>query len=137
MQPSGTGEDPLQRLFHLLQDWRSLTLTETNLIHAADWQRLEQLQVQKTHLQKLIAESEAAFANSANYSAAEKTKSKARLREITTELVALETQNRALLADHLSRTDAQLKEANRTISSLRGIQNTYGKSHPSFWQAYS
>jgi hypothetical protein len=137
MQQSRSRNSALEQLFRLLEDWRAFTLAETNLITCSDWPGLEELQSKKANLQAVIEQAETAWLTLPNVSEAEKSQVKVNLRKIASELVALETHNRELLSEHLAHTDSELKNSSKTISSLRNLQNAYGRSGQSFWQAYS
>jgi hypothetical protein len=137
MQQSGSGDSALEQLFHLLEDWRSLTHTETSLIRSGEWERLEELQQKKAQLQVLIETSEMAWLNAKTTTTEAKSNGKIKLRETASDLLVLERKNRELLSEQLSRIDSELKSSSKTISSLRNVQHAYAKAGPSFWQAYS
>lgn len=120
-----------------LCDWKRLTLAEAQAIQAEDWDRLQQLQTQKVALQKSIEDSEYSLFQSSFLTKRQKDDERARIKETANELLALEQKNQDALAKRMAETDAELKDSNRTISSLRYIQQAYGKGGRSFWQAYS
>lgn len=120
-----------------LDDWRSLTLAEGKAIQTENWERLKQLQIQKVALQKSIEDSERSLFQSSSLTELQKSEERIRIKEIVNELLALEQKNQDVLTKRMAETDVELKDSNRTISSLRYIQKAYGKGGRSFWQAYS
>ena len=127
----------LQDLAKVLTEWKDLTLAENEKIVASDWQGLEDLQLRKADLQRLIEKLEVAFSQCQGLSDEKKASARRRLKQIASELLALERKNEAILSERLAEADRQLKNSSKTIQSLRHVQKAYGNSRLSFWQAYS
>ena len=124
-------------LHKVLTEWRTLTLAENEKIEASDWEGLDGLQLRKANLQRLIENLEVAFSRSEGISEEKKSLEKRRLKQIASELLALERKNEAILSERLAEADRQLKSSSKTIQSLRHVQKAYGNNRLSFWQAYS
>jgi hypothetical protein len=137
MRSAGSADSHLQSLFSLLDEWKSLTLAETESIQAEDWKTLDSLQSRKSSLQPLIEELESKFFSSSEVSPEAKSAQRERLKRFAVELSEMEVGNRDMLSHHISRADKEIKDSNRSISSLRHVQQAYGTSSRSFWQTYS
>ena len=127
----------LQDLDKVLTEWKDLTLAENEMIVASDWDGLEDLQLRKANLQRLIEKLEVAFSKNESISDQKKATERRRLKQIASELLALERKNEAILSERLAEADRQLKDSSKSIQSLRHVQKAYGNSRLSFWQAYS
>ena len=137
MNSFGSNDSSSDVLFGLLEDWRALTLAETTSIDSCDWDGLAELHSKKLELQSLIEQAETKFFNNENITPERKSTEKKRLREFAAELLGLEEKNRATLAEGMALADSQLKVSNKSIRSLRNVQQAYGGADRSFWQAYS
>lgn len=120
-----------------LDEWRALTVAELESIEGGDWKTLEEIQSKKALLRQDIEELESAFSSSPTMPQDRKEAERKRLRQIATELLALEKKNEAVLSERIVEADRELKHSNKTIQSLRHVQKAYGSGRPSFWQAYS
>jgi hypothetical protein len=132
-----TSDSSAENLHRLLEDWRALTLAETASIKVGDWNGLEELHAKKLVLQQLIEESEARFSSNESISLEKRSAVKQQLRQVASQLLSLEEKNRTALSEQMAQADTQLKLSNKAISSLRHVQQAYGVSDRSFWQAYS
>jgi hypothetical protein len=137
MNSNQTNEPSAEQLHRLLEDWRALTFAETVSIRASDWNGLEELHAKKLVLQQLIEDSEAKFSHNENIPLEKRSAVKQQLRQVASQLLALEEKNRTALSEQMAQADTQLKLSNKAISSLRHVQQAYGVSDRSFWQAYS
>jgi hypothetical protein len=135
--PESNQADSSAELFRLLEEWRTLTTAEAKAIELEDWDILHELQDVKNKLQASIVASETAFFQNPALPDATKETERNRLKLTTAELMLLEQQNQIVLTRRIAETDLELKESNKAISSLKFIQQAYGKSGSSFWQAYS
>ncbi|MCF7762508.1 MAG: hypothetical protein K9N62_02430 [Verrucomicrobia bacterium] len=124
-------------LFQLLEEWRTLTTAESRAIELENWDALHELQSVKNELQASIVAAETTFFQNPALPDDAKEAERQRLKRTTAELMLLEKQNQTVLTTRIAETDLELKESNKTISSLKFIQQAYGKSGNSFWQAYS
>ena len=127
-------EVSIRALSQLLEQWRRLTLAETNAITTSGWEALKTLQEEKLLLQPLIERVESMLFPAASEPESEEKK---RLREDVQDLLRLEQDNRKLLANFIADADAQLKRSNKIIQSLRFVQRAYGDRSRSFWHSYS
>lgn len=132
-----TAEQALLALEQLLREWKSLTVEERRLIDSDDWNSLEDLHDKKALFQRLIQEAENSLFRGDMLSSERKAFEKTRLRRWIEELLRMESDNGELLAQKLSRADSQLKVSEKTIRSLRHVQQAYGVGMRSFWHAYS
>jgi len=137
MDSSRETGDLCRELHALLAQWKKLTLAETELIQSGDWSALEQLQAKKTSLKQTIEKIETEFSKSQVIPEEKKNQERKRLKQLATELLALEKQNEAILAERITEADRELKHSNKTIQSLRHVQKAYGSGKSFFWQAYS
>lgn len=124
-------------LHALLAQWKKLTLAENELIRANDWSALEQLQSKKASLQQSIEKLEEQFSQSPLIPEERKRQERKHLKQVATELLALERNNEAILSERIAEADRELKSSNKTIQSLRHVQKAYGSGKSFFWQAYS
>jgi hypothetical protein len=130
-------EHVLRDLYDLLEGWKNLTLAETASIHSDDWRGLENLRAKKNGLQHLIAEHEAHLFHTDNLLSEKHAVQKKRFRQLAEELSNMEAKNCELITQKMALADRQLKLSDKTIRSLRHIQQAYGTNSRSFWQAYS
>lgn len=130
-------EEALAELLELLEEWRALTHSESEAITGSDWELLQKIQTKKGFLQEQIASSERKLFQRDSRSEQRNSTEKARLKEVTAQLLKMEEENRRSLASLMEQADQQLKASDKTVRSLRGVQSAYGTQHPSFWQAYS
>lgn len=132
-----TAELALLALEQLLSEWKSLTEEERRSIDSDDWSGLEDLQEKKSLFQRLIQDAENCLFCGEMLSSERKALEKERLRRWIEELVKMESDNAELLARKLLSADRQLKHSEKTIRSLRHVQQAYGVGMRSFWHAYS
>ena len=137
MHSTQTNDSSAEGLHRLLEDWRALTLAEAASIKVGDWNGLEELHAKKLVLQHLIEDSQARFSSNESISLEKRAAVKQQLKQIASQLLALEEKNRTTLSEQMAQADTQLKISNKAISSLRHVQQAYGVSDRSFWQAYS
>ncbi|MEK9136985.1 MAG: hypothetical protein AAB393_07675 [Bacteroidota bacterium] len=138
MQPTNDSQSASETLSRLLDEWKKLTEAEKESIALEDWEGLENLQSKKVVFQRLIEDAEhSLFEGEASSCAESKEAAKRHFKRFTEELLQLEEANREFLAQKLATADAQRQRFDKTIRSLRHVQQAYGVGSRSFWHAYS
>lgn len=121
------------QLLDLYQQWRALTQAETVAIQEGNWGKLLETQEQKKALQDRIdavemeAKRETEFQDRADSG----------LKETLHELILLEQQNAAALADRQQELQFEQQQINRSRGNLRQLQKAYSGAVGAVWQSYS
>ncbi len=130
-------DSALRRIEDLLEEWRILTEAESAAINSENWSELEILHEKKAAGQVLIEKAEFALVQDETLSVSAREDVKKRFRSRIESLIQLEGNNRDLLARKMAQAEVQLKVSDRTMRSLRHVQQAYGVGSRSFWHSYS
>jgi hypothetical protein len=116
-------------ILHYLQEWGSLTEAESQCIQAENWEGLSGIHQEKKAIQQAIQRHD-------RENPSHKPEPP-EIKDFASRLCLLEEQNRKALEVIMDSVESRLKTSDRTIRSLRNVQQAYGASSSSFWQSYS
>lgn len=127
-----------QKLQELYEHWRQASGAERQAILAGSWQEMSRLQQEKNDLKRRIVATTEEWQNRWSLTGETRADYEERFRPVVDELISLEAHNLSLLASKRAELQQQLAATNRTISTLRGVQRSYGEmAATSAWASYS
>jgi hypothetical protein len=121
------------QLLELYHQWRALTQAETLAIQEGNWGKLLETQEQKKSLQNRIDTVEMEAKRETEF----QDKAGTGLKETLHELILLEQQNAAALADRQQELEFEQQQMDRSRGNLRQLQKAYSGSVGAVWQSYS
>ncbi len=113
----------------LLREWSRLTRAETAAIAAQDWEALRGHQEEKPALQQRLDQ---VLSTPSDTPAAPQA-----VRQLASELYALEHENRTQLAAEIRKVKDQLTTEDRSIHTLGQVRKAYAGTSHSSWETYS
>ena len=124
-------------LFSLYEQWRRLSLAESEGIQRADWAEVTRCQNAKSALQaRIIVATDALKAEQSGLHC-DPRETESSIRTVVSRLMELESQNSGLLAQQRVRAEGEQAGANQTAQNLRQLSRAYGQPHQTGWQNYS
>jgi hypothetical protein len=124
-------------LMSVLAEWRRLTEREAQAILNDDWKSVAEQQQHKLQLHEQITRARELAGAARTTGTMGGGGSEDKLKEVVTELVALETRNRDVLNAKRQSRQAECARVNETVRNLRGVRRTYGGIQSHRWDSYS
>lgn len=126
-----------EHLFSLYEQWRRLSLAESDAIQRGDWLEVRRCQNTKHTLQeRIVVATDALKAEQVGLHTSP-AETESAIRTVVSRLMELESQNSRQLADQRARGETERSGAARATQNLRQINRAYGQPHASGWQNYS
>ena len=111
------------RILELLEDWHSLTTTESEAIAALDWPKLDRCHTEKQRLMNELSRDAEVTSGS--------------IQERVNEIIALERQNERDLAAARTTLEWERSVIDRTTRTVRQLSHAYGNQSGPNWHSYS
>lgn len=124
-------------LFSLYEQWRRLSLAESEGIQRGDWAEVTRCQNAKHALQERIVAATDALKEEQTGLHCDRRETESAIRTVVSRLMELESQNSRQLAQQRARADAEQAGADKATQSLRQVNRAYGQPRQTGWQNYS
>jgi hypothetical protein len=124
-------------LFSLYEQWRRLSMAESEGIQRADWTEVKRCQNAKHALQeRIVTATDALKAEQAELHC-QPQETESAIRTVVSRLMELEGQNSRHLSQQRARAEAEQAEAEQAKKNLRQVGRAYRPPRQSGWQNYS
>ncbi len=124
-------------LFSLYEQWRRLSLAESDGIQRADWAEVTRCQNAKHALQERIVTATDALKAEQAALGRDPQEAESAVRTVVSRLMELESQNARQLTRQRARAEAEQASFDQSSQNLRQLSRTYGGSRTTGWQSYS
>lgn len=124
-------------LFSLYEQWRRLSMAESEGIQRADWTEVKRCQNAKYALQeRIVTATDALKADQSGLACLPK-ETESAIRTVVSRLMELEGQNSRQLSQQRARAEAEQAEADQAGQNLKQVGRAYRPPRQSGWQNYS
>lgn len=124
-------------LFSLYEQWRRLSLAESEGIERADWSEVTRCQNAKHALQERIVAATDALKTEQLALCCDPRETESAIRTVVSRLMELESQNSRQLAQQRVRAEGEQAGADQAAQQLRQVNRAYGQPRQTGWQNYS
>ncbi len=124
-------------LFSLYEQWRRLSLAESEGIQRADWAEVRRCQNAKHILQERIVVATDALKAEQALLHCDPCEAESAIRTVVSRLMELESQNSQQIAQQRVRAEGEQAGADKAEQNLRQLNRAYGQPRETGWQNYS
>lgn len=124
-------------LFTLYEQWRRLSLAESDGIRRADWAEVTRCQNAKHDLQARIVAATDALEVEQLTLPGDPRETESAIRTVVSRLMELEGENSRQLRQQRARAEAEQAGADKADQNLRHLSRAYGQPRQTGWQNYS
>jgi hypothetical protein len=118
------------QLFDAYAEWRAFTITEGEAMRDSDWPRVEQCQEAKKQLQPAVTRLTGAVQYEWAAAGRDPAELQKDMRAVIGELIVMETQNGAIMAEKRQEAEAKRIEFRSARLNLQRIRGSYGGIAP-------
>lgn len=129
--------DARDHLFRLYEQWRRLSLAESEGIKRADWAEVARCQNAKHALQERIIIATDVLKAEQLALCRDPRETESAIRAVVSRLMELERQNSLHLTQQRTRAEAEQASMDKSSRNLRQFSRAYGRAQVTGWQNYS